>query len=56
LGVEFVDTPITPAQLAPIRFTFFWPNSNSWEGRNYVVQVENKRQRERGKRAAGKSF
>jgi len=39
-GVEFVDIPITPAQRAPLRFTFFWPESNSWEGRDYLVEVE----------------
>ena len=38
-GVEFVDIPITAAQRAPIRFTFFWPESNSWEGRDYLVEV-----------------
>ena len=38
-GVEFVDIPITPAQRAPLRFTFFWPESNSWEGRDYMVEV-----------------
>jgi glucoamylase len=39
-GVEFVDVPIAAAQQAPIRFTFFWPNTNSWEGRDYAVTVE----------------
>ena len=39
-GVEFVDIPITTTQRAPIRFTFFWPKRNSWEGRDYVVEVE----------------
>jgi glucoamylase len=39
-GVEFVDIPITPGQRAPIRFTLFWPESNSWEGRDYMVEVE----------------
>jgi glucoamylase len=39
LGVEFVDIPIPTAQQAPIRFTFFWPASNSWEGRDYLVSV-----------------
>jgi glucoamylase len=38
-GAEFVDIPITLAQQAPIRFTFFWPKSNSWEGRDYMVEV-----------------
>ncbi len=39
LGVEFVDIPIPTAQQAPIRFTFFWPASNSWEGRDYLVSI-----------------
>ncbi len=38
-GIEFVDIPIATGQQAPIRFTFFWPNSNSWEGRDYLVEV-----------------
>ncbi len=39
LGVEFVDLPILAAQSAPIRFTFFWAASGSWEGRDYMVSV-----------------
>jgi len=39
LGVEFVDIPILAAQRAPIRFTFFWTASDSWEGRDYLVSV-----------------
>jgi len=39
LGVEFVDIPISGAQKAPIRFTFYWTLSNSWEGRDYLVTV-----------------
>ena len=39
LGIEFVDIPIPAAQQAPIRFTFFWPESNSWEGRDYIVEL-----------------
>jgi glucoamylase len=39
LGVEFVDIRISEAQRAPIRFTFYWTLSNSWEGRDYVVTV-----------------
>ncbi len=38
-GIEFVDIPIAAGQKAPIRFTFFWPKSNSWEGRDYLVEV-----------------
>jgi len=39
-GVDFVDIPITPSQRAPIRFTLFWPESNSWEGRDYLVEMQ----------------
>jgi len=38
-GVEFVDIPIAAGQKAPIRFTIFWPKSNSWEGRDYLVEI-----------------
>jgi glucoamylase len=38
-GIEFVDIPIAAAQRAPIRFTFFWPESNTWEGCDYMVEV-----------------
>jgi len=40
LGIDFVDIPIIATQRAPIRFTFFWPESNSWEGRDYMVEIK----------------
>jgi glucoamylase len=40
LGIDFVDIPIVAAQRPPIRFTFFWPESNSWEGRDYMVEIK----------------
>ena len=40
LGIDFVDVPIPVEQRAPVRFTFFWINNSSWEGRDYVVKVE----------------
>jgi len=45
LGVEFVDIPIEEVkqgagvQQAPIRFTFFWTESNHWEGRDFMVSI-----------------
>jgi glucoamylase len=39
LGVEFVDIAVPAGQRAPMRFTFFWTASESWEGRDYVVSV-----------------
>jgi glucoamylase len=40
LGIDFVDVPIARAQTAPIRFTFFWPGVERWEGRDFVVTAE----------------
>jgi glucoamylase len=39
IGINFVDIKIGPADRAPIRFTFLWLDNNSWEGRDYVVEV-----------------
>lgn len=39
LGIYFVDIPVTMQQLAPIRFTFFWPERELWENRDYEVRV-----------------
>ncbi len=38
-AIEFVDIPIAARQQAPIRFTFFWLQSNSWENHDYTVEV-----------------
>lgn len=38
-GGEFVDIPITAGQRTPIRFTFFRLKSNSWEGRDDLVEA-----------------
>jgi len=40
LKVHFLDIPIVPEQRAPIRFTFFYPESGRWEGWDYIVRVE----------------
>lgn len=42
LGIHFVDLPIDATRRAPIRFTFFWRDSNEWEGRDYEVAVQQK--------------
>jgi len=39
LGVEYVDIPIGPVQKDAVRFTFFWRESNKWEGRDYIVTI-----------------
>jgi len=40
LGIAFVDIPTGRAQLAPIRFTFFWTDERRWEGRDYEVRIQ----------------
>ena len=40
LGIHYTDFPIEPGQRAPIRFTFFWPEKNRWEGQDYTVGIE----------------
>src|SRR5207302_4331541 len=40
LKVHFLDIPIVPEQRAPIRFTFFYPESGRWGGWDYIVRVE----------------
>ena len=41
LEIDFVDLPVTVSSSkdACIRFTFFWRNSNRWEGQDYDVTV-----------------
>lgn len=46
LGVEFVDIPVPSDQRAPIRFTFFWPGAEHWEGRDFEVAVQDARKKD----------
>lgn len=42
LGVWIVDVPGTRDLSAgrSVNFTFFWPDANRWEGRNFTVRIE----------------
>jgi glucoamylase len=40
LGIHFLDIPIGATQHAPIRFTFFWPDSDQWENHDYEVAIQ----------------
>jgi glucoamylase len=40
VGVSYVDIPVPPSQRMPIRFTFFWPNNGTWEGRNFRIDIQ----------------
>ena len=39
LGIEYVDIPTRPRQGGRIRFTFFWTEAGTWEGRDFEVAV-----------------
>jgi glucoamylase len=41
LEIDFVDLPVTVSSSRDvcIRFTFFWRNSNRWEGQDYDITV-----------------
>lgn len=40
LGFDFVDIGVQSEQRSPIRFTFYWLETERWEGRGYEVLVE----------------
>lgn len=40
LGIEFVDIETQTTQDMPIRFTFFWTESNKWDERDYQVALK----------------
>ena len=40
IGIGYVDIPVKKGQKAPIRFTFFWPETDEWEGRDYKVEIQ----------------
>ena len=42
LDTYYVDLPIGPGAKAPIKFTFFWTDSDTWEGRDYTVSVSSR--------------
>lgn len=44
-GAEFADVPTASGQCAPVRFTFFWTKTGSWEGRDFKVGVSSPEQR-----------
>lgn len=39
VGIHFVDIRIPKGQKAPVRFTFYWPAVDRWEGQDFQVHV-----------------
>jgi len=42
-GIDFVNLLVPPHQDAPLRFTFFWPESGRWEGQDFAVAMDGRR-------------
>lgn len=40
LGIEYVDIDIPRDQCEPLKFTFFWPTEQRWEGRDYEIGIQ----------------
>ncbi len=38
-GMRFVDLGVPAAQRSPVRFTFYWPETDRWEGRDFGVAM-----------------
>lgn len=40
LRFHFVDVPVPERGRGPVSFTFLWPDTGRWEGKNYSVSIE----------------
>jgi glucoamylase len=38
-GICFADIPLSKRQKAPVRFTFYWPGEDRWEGSDFSVAI-----------------
>ncbi len=40
IGAEYVDIPTAAEEQCEIEFTFFWPQAEKWEGKNFQVKAQ----------------
>jgi glucoamylase len=40
MEIHFVDLQVPEGQKAPVRFTFFWREEGRWEGKDFLVEVD----------------
>jgi glucoamylase len=40
IGVNFADIEVAESWRAPIRFTFLWTDTGTWEGKDFAVHLE----------------
>ncbi len=43
LGIDYVDLDVPEEQREAIRFTFYWPKDDRWQGEDFAVAVEAER-------------
>ncbi|MDD5657129.1 MAG: hypothetical protein PHF00_07730, partial [Elusimicrobia bacterium] len=43
LGIHFVELAVPEGQRAPVRFAFFWLDAGRWEGGDFSVAAEVRR-------------
>jgi glucoamylase len=53
VGIDYVNIPV-PAKDAILKFTFFWPEEDRWEGKDYAVAVQANRQTKHKSRKNGR--
>jgi glucoamylase len=39
LGIHYADIVVPRAQQIAVEFTFFWPEADRWEGRDFRVEI-----------------
>jgi glucoamylase len=42
LGIQYADIQVALTQNLPLRFTFFWPQDNQWQGTSFEVEIKPK--------------
>ncbi|NNN06611.1 MAG: glucan 1,4-alpha-glucosidase [Elusimicrobia bacterium] len=47
LGIQYVDIAVPKGLQAPLRFTFYWPESNKWGGEDFQVEIKEMKSRGR---------
>lgn len=40
VSIHYVDISVPKGQKAPVRFTFYWPESGRWENGDFVVEIQ----------------
>ena len=52
VGLDYVDIQVPPTQTAPLKFTFYWPLTQSWQGQDFQISITPAAQAADGSRKA----